>query len=966
MGTPVQLPADGLLGRDEELSALAEGLDEARDHRPLVFLVGGDAGIGKTRLLTELVARSDERVLWGGCLPSGERGVPYLPLIEMIRSLDDDMKESLPPALSALAPTGDAESEPASSRSQMFQAVIELFEDLASRAPLIVVVEDLHWADRSTRDLLDFLIGLLRDQRILLVCSIRTDDLPTDHPLRPQLAEWLRRSSVRRLDLEPLSPEDSLRLVTLLTDRELTRDQADLMVERADGNPFFLEELVAAGAGTTGPPHRMRDLLLGRTHDLSPDLLRLLRIASVGGTTIDEHLLSQVAELPIDETRGLLRAGIEAQVLTIDDRNCRFRHALVAETLHGDLLPAERREYHAAYADALSTQESSVPPGELATHQAGAGRSEEALAAWVKAGEAAESQFAFAEAQHGYQSALGIWDSVAGPEEHSGLTRVALVRRQAEMAFLGGEFEIACLAARDALELIDSEIDPITAALVHHRLARYLCDTADHNEALEHQVRAVELIPEIPPTPERAMVVSGLASILQFEGRYHEAHECAVEAISLATTTHAVEAETLARNILGNTTCIIEDVDLGLERIREALDLAEQTGDVHQQSTALWNMMANLFTAARWEETVVACRGLEEIYPRIGMSHWLTELRSTLVDLFFRLGRWDECEAAIEEAETLDPNQADLVGLSELHVAHGDLAAARRCVQAKVAAAAGDTESHLFHMVNLAEIELTQGNLTEATTLVDEVLERSEGLDVPLALGYGIVAALRAIADLAHQARLRNQGDTLAQSVTAGHGYHLRMSELLARPGPAEGWKREVGALAMQADAELTRLDSPSDPELWERANQGWLNLAMPYHASYCQFRWAEAALATGAERSEVAPLISELSDYLGGLGAKPLHDQVRALARRARIDIGDRYMPDPYGLTNREREVLAEVAVGSTNRQIAEVLYISEKTASVHVSNILRKLRASNRGEAAAKAVKEDLVGIEVATRLS
>ncbi|MDV3219986.1 helix-turn-helix transcriptional regulator [Intrasporangium sp.] len=963
MGIVLNPPSGGLLGRDREMAVLQQGLEAARDSSATALLVAGDAGIGKTRLLTELVSRSDERALWGGCLPLGERGVAYLPLIEMIRSLDDDVRDTLPPVLEAIAPRGrQVVGDAGGSRAHLFQAVLELLEDLAASAPLIVVVEDLHWADRSTLDLLDFLIALLRDQRILLLCSIRTDDLPPDHPLRTDVAEWLRRPSVRWLGLEPLSPEDGMRLVAaLLAEPEMTREQAMRLVQRADGNPFLIEELVAAGSGAVGTPERMRDLLLRRTHGLSADLTRLLRIASVAGTEIDERLLSKVAGLTLADTRALLRAGISAQLLVVDERGCRFRHALVAEALHGDLLPAEHREYHAAYADALVAGDDPVPAGALASHQAEAGRSREALTAWVRAAEAATGQYAFAEAQHGYQSALDLWREVEEPDAAAGFSHLELLRRLGDAAFLAGDPHVACWSARAALDEVDEVDDPVTAGLIHHRLARYVRNTDDYADALALQKRAVELVPESPSSPERAEVLAGLALILQYENRYREARDISEQAIEVAVETGAREAETRARNTLGETICILEDLDRGLSVIGEALELARQTGNAHEQARSLWNMQANRFFGGRLAEFVDTAGSTIETL-RITQPHWILDHLVDTADALQMLGRWDEADAVIATARREYPTMADRIGIRELLVARGQLDEARALVEAQTLSLVGyvgpDVTGRVLNMVHQAEVEVAEGNPSRAIELIAGALELYRDVEKPIYIGHGLVVGLRAAADLARSARLRNLSAQVHEAMEVGEAFHGRMAEVISRPGPANGWKREVGCLAAQGDAELARLHGRRDPAAWMRADDCWTALSMPYRAARCRFRWAEDALASGVDRSVVEPVIEELREYLQHLGAKPLLDDVVALARRARIDGDHRTSFLPYGLTGREREVLAQVASGATNRQIAEALYISEKTASVHVSNILRKLTASNRSEAAAKAVKEGLVG--------
>jgi DNA-binding CsgD family transcriptional regulator len=270
-----------------------------------------------------------------------------------------------------------------------------------------------------------------------------------------------------------------------------------------------------------------------------------------------------------------------------------------------------------------------------------------------------------------------------------------------------------------------------------------------------------------------------------------------------------------------------------------------------------------------------------------------------------------------------------------------------------------DVTGRVLNLVHQADIALAEGKPGDAIRLVEEALERYPALDKPVYICHGIAIGLRAAADLARSARMKQDAAALEGAVEEGERLHQAMMEKVGLPGPKDGWRLEVGCLAAQCDAELSRLHGKPDPEGWDLARDRWLALSMPYRAAYCRFRWAEDSLNAGVDRSEVARALEELSAFLHVLDARLLLDEVRALARRARIDLGDRYSADRYGLTERERDVLAELATGATNRQIAETLFISEKTASVHVSNILRKLDAANRGEAAAAAIREGLVDL-------
>lgn len=952
-----------LIGRDQELATLRGHLDRAVAGEPSLVLIGGEAGIGKTRLLTELTADSDERVLWGACLPLGERGLPYLALIEMLRTLQDE-GEILPEALTGLL-TNNQASGRAAHRPQLFQSVLDLLGELADERPLMVVVEDLHWADRSTRDLINFLAALVRRQRILLIASYRSDDLHADHPLHAMLAEWWRRPNVHQLELAPLPSDESLRLVHDRSEgRKLSKDDAMRLVVRSGGNPFFLEELVAGSfAGDT--PEPLRQLILRRTTDLPSPVVKLLRTASAGGVNIDEGLLAQVAGLDITAVTDLLREAIDMQMVVIDHNRCRFRHALLAETLQDDLLPAERIEYHAAYADALLSAASPPAPAEVAVHLSEAGRHDEAFKSWIRAAEVAGSHYAFSEARRGYESALALWDQVEAPETVSGQTRLGMRSSLAQAAFLAGEIEVACRIGRELVDEIDPVVDPVGAGVAHDHLARYLFDASDYADVLAIQRRAVELVPD-QVSAERAEVLSGLARMLQVENRLSEAIEVGREAVALAEASGAVAAEVAARNTLGVAVGTVEDVDKGIEIIAGALELARKTNNAHEQARALWNMHGFYFWSARWEEHAGhAPQVIDELTTL--RCFWVAELMMNVADSLFRLGRWDESAEMIEEARTNDPVRAEAVGLCELHVARGELDDARVLNSSRLSSDTNnDRDTHLFNLVNRAEIELAEGHLDAALSTVDDILDAAKGLEVNLSVAYGIAAGIRAAADLAYQARMDKDDSAEEAALERGARYLESIDEIMLGQGPANGWKREVGALARLTEAESTRLQGRPEPSRWLAAESGWKALKMPYQAAYCRYRWVEASLDAGVDRAAVAPALQDLSRYLTDMGAKPLAKEVHRLARRARVDIGYRLSRDRFGLTDREREVLASVATGATNRQIATTLFISEKTASVHVSNIMRKLSAANRGEAAAIAVKEGLVDLsELTTRV-
>jgi DNA-binding CsgD family transcriptional regulator/tetratricopeptide (TPR) repeat protein len=950
-----------LIGRDTELAFLRARLDEAFLGRPSVVLVGGDAGIGKTRLLSELAANAQVRVLSGGCLPMGEQGLPFVPIIEIVRSIDTAEMGSGRPALqSLLPPTGETTAGGAISRAQLFQAVVDLFDEIASRSPLLIVIEDLHWADRSTMDLISFVIALLNEQRILVAVSFRYAELHSDHPVRSLLSEWSRRPKVHRLDLEALSSEQSTRLVVnRLLDASPDRDEIQRLVSRAGGNPYFLEELTAAGEVRSAIPGGLKDLLLRRVEGLSQDGLTLLRVASLGPWDIDEQLLVGVSGLPEDEVRALLRSAVDARLLTVEGGRCRFRHALLAEALSEDLLPGHRREYHAAYAGLLVDREPPPTPAEMATHQTGAGDHAAGLVSWIEAAHSAESQFAFAEARLAYSTALDLWDSVPQPSLLVALTKDDVRRRSAEMAFMAGDVDAACSIARDLIADLDPIADPVASGLVHHRLGRYLCNTSHYNDALAVQERAVELVPESPPTSDRAEVVAGLSWVLQYQGRYREARDRAIEALALAAATGAAHAAISAQNTLGNVDCVLEGLDLGLREMRDAMERARVSGDPFEEMRGFWNIWANLLYAGRWHDALDAYQELVLALPRLGFAYEMPEVMVRTAQALMQLGRWDEAVSMVEDARHMDPARADTLGLAQVLIARGEITAARQLIEARSSlAVAGEAEMHLWNDVDLAEVEVADGNQMGAIELVDRVLERSKGLDLQMAAGHALAIGIRSAADNAETARFREDRATEATALATGSRYHQQMAGLAESPGPSDGWKALVRALASQADAELARLEGNSDPDAWRRAATEWDSLSMPYQAAWCMVRWVEASLP-GADRDLLAAEIQDLRLVAASLDAPTLNEGVSRLARRGRFDSSNLTTSRGFGLTPREEEVLDLLARGSTNRQIAAELFISEKTAGVHVSNILPKLGASNRGEAVARAIREGLVDL-------
>ncbi len=376
------------VGRTEQLGRLLVLLERAESGRPAVALVGG-------------------------CMEVGDVGLPYVPFIDGFRDLgtrpgEAELMASLTAAVPGLARLLPQPLDPPSpagdgfERIQLFDGVLTLLARLSERATLLLVAEDLHWADRSTRDLLAFLVRTRGRARIALVASYRSDELHRRHPLRPLLAELVRVGDVERVDLRPFDRDELVEHLEALAGGHVPVAAVDRILARSEGNAFFAEELVAAGAiqADIGLPEALADVLLGRIEALPDEAREVLKVAAVAGRRVGHALLVATAGRPEEELERGLREVIAGQVLVADPvtESYRFRHALLQEVVYNDLLPGERGRLHATYARLLASPEVGGPAAELAYHYLASHDLPGALAALLRAASDATSLSAPAEA----------------------------------------------------------------------------------------------------------------------------------------------------------------------------------------------------------------------------------------------------------------------------------------------------------------------------------------------------------------------------------------------------------------------------------------------------------------------------------------------------------------------------------------------------------------------------------------
>ena len=933
------------VGRVRELGELGRALDAARNGSSTVVLVAGEAGIGKTRLALELAARARGEgfeVLLGRSIDLVGTELPYQPFVEALRPLGD-------------LPRVDRE---AGSQLRVFQETLELLGERAAAAPVLLVLEDLHWADASTLDLVVFLAHNLRDRRVLLLATYRADELASAERMR-RLADGVRRTgSALAVELGPLQREEVAALLEARADAPPPAALTDAILSRSEGNPFFAEELLAAASEGSGElPRGLRDLLLQRVARLDPATQNLLRQAAAAGRDVGYPLLRAAAALPERDVRQSLRQAVEHGVLVAGTATSsfRFRHALLAEAVYATLLPGEREELHARLAEELA-HSGAAAPAELAPHWAAAGRTKEALAASVQAARQAEAVFGLAEALAHLERALRLWDTVPDAADLVQVDLAGLCFSAAEAAWNTGAAPRAVELAQRAIELV-GDGDPLRAALLYEGLGRYLHDSGRGDVALAAVERAVELAPVQPPSPERAQVLAILGNLLMVAWRYDESVAACEQALALARAVGAHQAEVLALRALGAGLAYLGRGEEGLAQLWLALRLAEERADPTMAHHAYVTLTDVLTMLGRPRESArLAATGLEALH-RYGLDQ--TTLVANQVEALVASGEWDQADrvsAAALRAMTATLPHQPLIMRASVEVGRGDFDAARAHFQAAAPTVHEDPDV-AFYDAYLVELALWERRWVDAEGIAREGVARARSRDMAQLRVWLCAKGLRAQAELATLARARRDGNAADDWLTGA-------GKLLSTAGRAAAEAAAVspnaGGWRALAEAEHQRARGVARPDLWADAADAWERLERPPLAAYCRWRQAEALVATGASRAQASQPLRQAHAVAAQIGAKPLAEQLGLLAQRARLELAsldagpparNQGLEELLDLTPREAEVLTLLARGYTNREIAAALVISVRTAGVHVSHILRKLGAPNRLEAAAIA---------------
>jgi DNA-binding CsgD family transcriptional regulator/tetratricopeptide (TPR) repeat protein len=988
------VPRARLVGRARELGELTAALDAVRSGGNRTIVIAGEAGIGKTRLLDELTAHADGvAVLTGQCADEGSGPLPYAALAGLLRGIVRTVGPEaavaaagpaagalsvVAPQLVAPAPDPSAGSGQHAGADRLPEVLANLLAGLAAERPVVVVMEDLHWSDDVTRAVALRLARTAPDG-LLLLLTYRSDDVGRAHPLRTVMAELDRARLTTRLDLARLgvaevremahdllggSPERQggpVRGRDASLDAGLSAEPFADLADRSEGVPFYVEELV--GFLDTDLPDSLRDILLLRYWNLSREAQALCRVVAAAGPRVWHDVLDDVLADPSTssgrrpstssgqrattgagpEPEDALREAVDAQVLVTTDIGYAFRHALVQEAVYAELLPGERRRLHAAYARALEgalvrRARSVAKLSRIADHWWRAGVLDRALAAAVVGHQAAADGAASSTAVALGERALELWEQVPDAETVAGLPHHELLRTVAESLRGSTRTARALAVAHEAIAEWPAD-DPAG-------LAGMLSDTAliaghaGSGEGPELIERALALVEPGRDDAVRAHLLMLRARHAMLDGRTEEGIEASTAAYEAGLAIGSPEVVSVALNLRGVSRVQRGDAG-GFAEIDAARDAAGNT----------WQGLSRYYTngsdsrilVGEWDRAVeIAQEGITEARRHGASEGSRIMIEGNVVEAWIGRGDWAEAAAWYERTVPLIHDSVYTAYLTErrawLLMWRGDVERAQ--AEARHRAATWERYGRLEEQIRSrsrgtqAELELLHGEPAAALERLSVVVApdhpRSPAYDLTsLALSARAIAELRAagqdIDDAPYRAALAECAHwptfpvwSAVFEAELGTGPWTAVAE---QPGP---WPAHLRPYALYREG-ARLLEAGDRPGA--RATLG--------------------SAITEAEKIDAGLIVQRaqgLVDRAGLTGRGGPAEAPAPTAASSSSAAGG--VPDT--LTPREQQVLALVAEGLTNGQIAERLFISAKTASVHVSAILRKLGVSTRTEAA------------------
>jgi DNA-binding CsgD family transcriptional regulator/tetratricopeptide (TPR) repeat protein len=973
VGSPRDVP---LVGRERELGALRSAVTDAAEGRARAVLVAGEAGGGKSRLVRALLTDhvvAGARVLRTQCVDLGGAGLPSLAIADLLREASSDADPTVEalldrvPVLAGLTgPAALATAPDESRRLQLFDAMSAVLAELGRiGGPVVVVVEDLQWIDASSADFLRFLLSRMSAERLVVVATVRTDGLAMRPAARRLVGDLGRLPALARLDLEPFGIDEVAAYLDHVDGVPAGADVAAAVLRRTRGTPFYVETLAADLARTgrvdDGVPRGLADVLVGRVDALPETARAVARCAAVVAGTVPDRLLRAVSEVGDHALDEALRVAVGEGVLVSEGAGYAFAHDLLRAAVHDDLLPGERARLHHACAAALEAGADGRPrAAAVAHHFTEAGDAPKALVWSVRAAAEAMEVLAPAEALLHLERALATWPDVAAAADLAGVTEATVAVRAARAAGWAGEHGRAVAWARRGADLCDAGGDVTGGVEARAEQVRSLLAGDTPEETIRHAEDAVRIAETHDvDAGTRALAHVLLARALVSARRLIEARPQAERALAAARTagTRGLEVEALAA--LAFVEEIEGDRPAAADRLAAALRLARSAGEPAAELRAYFALASLHYYGG---DVGGALPVLDAAVARVAecglrWSHAVLELR-----LLHRIARYvaADLEEAPDEGEPADrPPDAAAARLAAVGC-YAAVAAGHPDAERRLAALhdSWDADPQVALVAGGCEADLLTWRGDPAAA-VDVAGRAQRHLDAVVGEGmYGglwlSALGLAALADHAAACRRRRDQEAVDAALRQGEELRLRVERLVTgghgRPGDLGPEGRAWHARAVAEHARLH--DRPAVPE-WEAAVAAF-GYGHAYEEARCRWRLA-AALVMAGDRSAAAAEAATAGAAAARMKAVPLQRAIAATVSQARL-AGATSAADAV-LTGREREVLALVAEGLTNREVGRRLFISEKTASVHLSNLMAKLNVSSRTEAVTVAQRRGLL---------
>ena len=947
----------GLIGRHAERDRLAMALEQARLGQGTIVLVGGEAGVGKTRLAADLAAGADAVLLRGAASQGG--AAPYSPVVTALRSHLRSAPEGLAIAgplraqLALLLPEL-GEPAPAPDRPTLFEAMRCALAHLAAERPALVVLDDLQWSDEATLELLSALAEPLGELAVLVIAAYRSDGLPRDHGVRRLRNDLRRTGRLDELVLRPLDLAETTGLLELALGEAPSSALARAIHDRTEGLPFFVEELAAAlrvsGAlragrhglelsadGDVPIPTTVRDAVLISTSELSGEAAAAAEVAAVAGETFDLELVAaHSSDRGVSELleRGLVREAASGAAA--------FRHGLTHEALYADVPWMRRRSLHRALAEALEA--AGGPSREVAKHWLGARAGGQAREALLRAASESEAVHAHRDAAAADRQALDLW-----PERGDEARRGEALERYARCSRLAGDLAEAVRAGRELCALHRTAGDELAVARAQRELAAAYELKGDREAAFTARRSAADAYAANGHPAEAAVEQLAMANQRRLAARHGEAIELAQTSRAQAESAGRLDLRIRAVGLEGVARAKHGDYDGGLEQVRGGLALALEHDLTAVAAELYQRLSVTLYDSAdfrRAEEALDTALQLCRASPDSGV-----EAACVTCMAYVLRERGDWPRAAAMSRELIADGTAVFVAeglLGAIHAFEGKLSSARRLLTSSLATAA--RVDHFNMTVDataaLARVAAAQGEDDEAGERCRAILGHWEASDDH----HYAVGGVRWGA-----AFFATQGDR--------DGAHA-CAEVLTRIAAETGHADALAALA-HAIGETALLEGDPDTaaEQLSRAVELHRGLDMPFERAQIEYR-AGVALAAAGERELGLDRLCDAYRTARKLGARPLAaevaKEVAGLGESVVVRLGRRAAADAdgSGLSRRERDVVRLLMVGRTNREIAQDLFLSPRTVDMHVRNILRKLDCRSRVEAAGRARELGLAG--------